>query len=230
MPPVRHTPNFGLNPITEAIGSGRSNQAPLFFGASDCQRPSGDLFAVDRNIKPPYMENYNLNIQQQISSKVALQVGYVGSQGHRLWRFFDINQPTAQGDPQRSMPRRTRDPAWDRLQRHDRNCTRFVRCTARSSLAGPKGTFYIFQREFQWQIELQLAASQLAGITGKSDGTAITSVVNFVWSRSMDNSSDGEDFVPNAAATSRQHEHKSEERIRAIEFQHTETLYLGLRL
>jgi hypothetical protein len=27
----------------------------------------------------------------------------------------------------------------------------------------------------------------------------VTSTVNFVWSRSMDNSSDGEDFVPNAA-------------------------------
>src|SRR5208337_4888811 len=27
----------------------------------------------------------------------------------------------------------------------------------------------------------------------------ITSVVNYVWSRSMDNSSDGEDFEPNAA-------------------------------
>ena len=27
----------------------------------------------------------------------------------------------------------------------------------------------------------------------------LTSVVNYVWSRSLDNSSDGEDFVPNAA-------------------------------
>ena len=40
------------------------------------------------------MENYNLNIQQQISSKTVIQIGYVGSQGHRLWRFFDISQPS----------------------------------------------------------------------------------------------------------------------------------------
>ena len=52
-----------------------------------------DVFAFKRNIKTPYMENYNLNIQQQISSKVMLQVGYVGSQGHRLFRFVDLNQP-----------------------------------------------------------------------------------------------------------------------------------------
>ena len=50
-----------------------------------------DVFAFDRNIKTPYMENYNLNIQQQLSSKMVLQIGYVGSQGHQLWRFFDIS-------------------------------------------------------------------------------------------------------------------------------------------
>ena len=27
----------------------------------------------------------------------------------------------------------------------------------------------------------------------------LTSIINYVWSRSLDNSSDGEDFVPNAA-------------------------------
>jgi hypothetical protein len=40
------------------------------------------------------MENYNLNLQQQLSNKVVLRVGYVGSQGHRLFRFVDLNQPT----------------------------------------------------------------------------------------------------------------------------------------
>ncbi len=39
------------------------------------------------------MENYNLNVQQQISSKVVLQVGYVGDQGHRLFHYLDLNQP-----------------------------------------------------------------------------------------------------------------------------------------
>ena len=61
---------------------------------SDCQSQECDIFAVDRHIKTPYMENYNLNIQQQITNKTVLQLGYVGSQGHRLFRFYDINQPT----------------------------------------------------------------------------------------------------------------------------------------
>jgi hypothetical protein len=32
-----------------------------------------DAFGFDRNIKTPYMENYNLNIQQQITSKAVIQ-------------------------------------------------------------------------------------------------------------------------------------------------------------
>src|SRR5438445_2780691 len=91
--------NIGPNPVQEAVlnlptGTFQPNTpiygAPSCSGGAEC-----DIFGVDRNIKMPYMENYNLNIQQQITSKVALQVGYVGSQGHRLWRFFDLNQPSA---------------------------------------------------------------------------------------------------------------------------------------
>ena len=73
-----------------------------------------DIFAVDRHIKTPYMENYNLNIQQQLTSKTTLQIGYVGSQGHRLFRFHDINQPS-----QASSPRATLlQPALPRCATH----------------------------------------------------------------------------------------------------------------
>src|SRR6202035_2897405 len=63
------------------------------YGTPGCAGNECDIFSFDRNIKTPYMENYNFNIQQQITNKVVLQVGYVGPHGHRLFRFFDINQP-----------------------------------------------------------------------------------------------------------------------------------------
>jgi len=53
-----------------------------------------DTFSFDQHIKTPYIENYNLNFQQQVSNNVVMQLGYVGSQGHRLFRFFDLNQPS----------------------------------------------------------------------------------------------------------------------------------------
>src|SRR4029077_2756697 len=77
----------------QALFTGTISPGTPIYGKPTCIGAECDIFAFDRNIKTPYMENYNLNIQQQISNKVVLQVGYVGSQGHRLFRFFDINQP-----------------------------------------------------------------------------------------------------------------------------------------
>ena len=46
----------------------------------------------------PYVQNWNLNIEQQLSQSVALQVGYVGSKGTSLARLLDANQPDVNGD------------------------------------------------------------------------------------------------------------------------------------
>src|SRR5467141_4625548 len=92
--------NIGPNPIGQALldlPTGTFQSGVPIYDAPGCGGVNvleGDILDFDRNIKKQNMENYNLNIQQQITSKVALQVGYVGSQGHRLFRFFDINQPS----------------------------------------------------------------------------------------------------------------------------------------
>jgi hypothetical protein len=160
--------------------------SPLYQPTSGCGFEC-DAFAFDRNIKTPYMENYNLNLQQQLSSKTVLQVGYVGSQGHRLWRFFDISQPNqAQINTADCLGGAPPCPTTGAIQDFS---------VPRNYGANPYGAFYILQQNS----------------TGKSNYNAlqtsfrvngwhgVTSTVNFVWSRSMDNSSDGEDFVPNAA-------------------------------
>ena len=88
----RRTPTLDQIQLPRLTGPGTIASGVPVYGPSNCGGEC-DIFGVDRNIKTPYMENYNLNIQQQITSKVSVQIGYVGSQGHRLWRFFDINQP-----------------------------------------------------------------------------------------------------------------------------------------
>src|SRR5258708_23884657 len=72
---------------TSAVGGTITPGVPVYQATTGCAFEC-DVFAFDRNIKTPYMENYNLNLQQQISSKAVLQVSYVGSQGHRLWRVL----------------------------------------------------------------------------------------------------------------------------------------------
>ncbi len=48
-------------------------------------------FGVSPDFRTPYVQNFNLNIQQQLSSKATLQVGYVGSKGTKLSLLRSIN-------------------------------------------------------------------------------------------------------------------------------------------
>jgi len=50
------------------------------------------LFAVDHNLKTPYVLNWNFNFQQQITPTSVLQVAYVANHGVRLYSTIDINQ------------------------------------------------------------------------------------------------------------------------------------------
>jgi outer membrane receptor protein involved in Fe transport len=150
---------------------------PSCAGGNEC-----DIFSFDRNIKTPYMENYNLNIQQQIAKNMVLQVGYVGSQGHRLFRFFDINQP--------------RQATITACDLGGLGCTAGINDFGVPRNFGlPSGATYIFQENSTGKSNY----NSLQASFRVTNYHGLMSVVNYVWSRSIDNSSDGEDFVVNAA-------------------------------
>jgi len=48
------------------------------------------------HMRSQYAEQYNLTIQRQLGNDIALQAGYVGSQGHRLLVTHDLNYSNAQ--------------------------------------------------------------------------------------------------------------------------------------
>ncbi len=48
------------------------------------------------HLRTQYTAQYNLTIQRQLARDLMLQVGYVGSQGHRLLASFDLNPSTPQ--------------------------------------------------------------------------------------------------------------------------------------
>jgi outer membrane receptor protein involved in Fe transport len=132
-----------------------------------------DRFGVDQNFRTPYMENYNLNLQQQINRKMTLQVSYVGSQGHKLLRFRDLNQPTL-----------AMIQAYDY---HDNGC-----CTPGIFTGG--GVYYNFEEASGNSTYNSLQTSLRI-----DNWHGLTSTFNYTWSHSIDDSSDGEDYVPNAA-------------------------------
>jgi hypothetical protein len=189
--------NIGPDPLLSTVAVGGTINpggivTPLYVPTTTCNFEC-DTFGFDRNIKTPYMENYNLNIQQQITSKAVIQASYVGSQGHRLWRFFDLSQPSNAtvtacdlGNPNNLPALASCDgpPAI-----HDFSVPRNYISD------NPYGSTYLLQENSSGQSNynaLQLSL-RINGWHG------ITSIANYVWSRSMDNSSDGEDFEPNAA-------------------------------
>ena len=53
------------------------------------------LFSVDRNFKDPYLQQWNLTIQRELTSSMTLEVGYVGNKGSQLRQNQDINAPFA---------------------------------------------------------------------------------------------------------------------------------------
>jgi hypothetical protein len=185
--------NIGTNPVQMANINPAAVDAngvyipntPLY-GVPGCSVEC-DIFSFDRNIKTPYIENYNLNIQQQFSNNIVLQVGYVGSQGHRLFQFFDINQPSPAAITAADCPSGIATCATT-------GAIQDFTVPRNYGFPGP-GAVYIFQQNSTGKSNYHSLQTSLH----VTDYHGFMSIVNYVWSKSLDNSSDGEDFIVNAA-------------------------------
>ncbi len=91
--------NVGTNPIP-GLGTFTVNftgAVPFgpgvdIFGGANTPVPPFTVFGVDRQMRTPYVQSYNFNVQQTIAEGAVLQVGYVASKGTKLFRVRDINQ------------------------------------------------------------------------------------------------------------------------------------------
>src|SRR2546430_17640446 len=54
-------------------------------------RPNTLFGQFQPHMRSQYSAQYNLTIQRQLTNDMKLEVGYVGSQGHRLLATHDIN-------------------------------------------------------------------------------------------------------------------------------------------
>jgi hypothetical protein len=55
-----------------------------------------NITGVDPNLRTPYVESWNLNVQQAIGKQFSLEVGYVGNHGVKQIGVLDLNQPVPQ--------------------------------------------------------------------------------------------------------------------------------------
>jgi len=175
----------GLGPNALATGSVTAGAvltagSPVYSGYG----PEGDFFAVDPHMRTPYVQNFNLNVQQQMGSRMVLQVGYVGAKGTKLFQFLDINQPT-----------QAQITAADLACVPDQ--VNGVYCP--SGYGVPRtfapNFFYLNQEKSSANSIYNALQASLR----MSNWHGLSSQANLVWSHSIDTASDLEDFEPNEA-------------------------------
>jgi hypothetical protein len=136
-----------------------------------------DVFAVDPNLRTPYIQNYNLNIQRELFRNGVLEVGYVGSHGTKLFRYRDINQPV--------------NPSVSSARPFDNG-----------PFAPSGGTFFYVNHLETTAISNYNALQTSFSVRGRK---GFSSQVNYTWSHSIDNASDGQDYVANATQPDNSH-------------------------
>jgi carboxypeptidase family protein len=139
------------------------NNVPIF-GTSP-QPPYG-AFAVSQDLKLPYVENFNVNVEQQLGPSTVAQIGYVGTRGHRLALMRDINAPppSAAGLSQARRPFATLYP----------------------DLAAINELESVGRSEYN-SLQLSLIQSAWHGLSGR---------LNYTLSHAMDNGSEARNTLP----------------------------------
>jgi hypothetical protein len=98
--PLNNFLRLAQNPVGTTGGYTITPSAPIPFDVgvaifgSGAPQPPFDVSSIDHNLKTPNTQSWNLNLQQELSSKFVLQVGYVGNKSTHQLQLLDINQPT----------------------------------------------------------------------------------------------------------------------------------------
>jgi hypothetical protein len=174
-------------------GLSLSTTLPVFSASS----PLGDFFGANPKIRTPYTQNFNLNVQQQFG-KAVIEVGYVGARGTKLFRFRDLNQPSqaaiTAGDLGQCNGTTHIAPNCPTLGFDNGGASPPVNAGAVSRTAYP-ALFYVNQEESSASSTYHALQTSMR----VNSWRGLNSTLNFVWSHSIDNASDLEDFIPNAA-------------------------------
>lgn len=67
------------------------NGVPIFGGS--VPGPPFGAFAINQNLRSPYVQQFNINVQHQLTRSALIQIAYVGNQARKLIVNRNINQP-----------------------------------------------------------------------------------------------------------------------------------------
>lgn len=135
-------------------------------------------------MRTPYVYNYNLNVQQEIFRNTVLQVGYVGSQGRKLLRLRDINQPTQA-----------------EITAADEACPCILDGAVPRPLVTPISALEPFAPYAVNQLESSATSNfnSLQILLTQRNWHGFSHQISYTWGHSIDTASDSQDYVPNAS-------------------------------
>lgn len=88
----------GTGTINAGVMTGITNlswqpDVPVFnVSQVDCGNTPCSIFAADRNLRTPYVTNWNVNLQHALTENLSFEAGYIGNHGSKIYGVRDINQ------------------------------------------------------------------------------------------------------------------------------------------
>ncbi len=134
--------------------------------------PALTVTTLNKNLKAPVRWNWNISIQRELPLSSTISIAYVGARGTHNWRVFDINQPTVGA-----------------LQANPGKNVNYLR---------PYRGFAAIQQE---QSNGGAKYNSLQASWNRRFTNRLMFGVSYTWSRSMDDSSNYRDIVPDTYNT-----------------------------
>jgi hypothetical protein len=163
--PAFNNITFAASPAGTTIVSGQ----PVYSGYS-----ASSAFTVSQGIVTPRYVAYNLNLESQVAKKIAVQIGYVGSQGRHLFNLRDLNQVNNVSGSTYS-------------------------CGNGTTITYGQQCFPSLVYLNQVQTGALSNYNSMQATLKLQNWHGMTSTLNYTWAHSIDTASDGQDFVPDAA-------------------------------
>ncbi len=170
------------NPIGPTAGYTIVPSAPIPFGVgipifgTGAPQPPFNIVSIQRNLKTPNTQEWNLNVQQELSQRVVFQIGYVGNHSIHQLQLLDINQPPLGAGYGPGCAQPGPDPACEQAARPYN--AMFPTLSQINTISTPGFAHY-------HSLQASLKSNNFHGLTTQ---------VSFTWSHNRDTASEVEDF------------------------------------
>ncbi len=170
------------NPIGPTAGFTIVPTAPIPFDVgvpifgTGAPQPPFNIANIQRNLKTPNTQEWNFNVQQELTQNVVLQIGYVGNHSIHQLQLLDINQPPLGAGYAPGCVPPGPDPACEQAARpYNAQFPTLAQINTISSVG------YAHYNSLQ----ASLKSNNFHGLTTQ---------VSFTWSHNLDTASEVEDF------------------------------------